>query len=88
MKKPLKVVAFSNGTDFGIWDDANCGRCKKADYDGDYDDMPCRLQKRLVAASWGKRGLIGIRTAIKLGLVDKSGKRTTHLQTCTEIDLI
>ena len=46
-------VPFSNAWEYMQWDETNCCRCAKADYEHSADDMPCDLQRAISESACG-----------------------------------
>lgn len=81
--KPGRVYAFPNGSSFMAWEEGNCQRCKKSEFDPD-KPVTCKLQKALFDAQMGD-GSVKKDVVIKIGLKTADGKKGDYC--CKQFEL-
>jgi hypothetical protein len=78
-----KITPFSNGTEFMVWRDENCDRCKKANLEAVERDKTCPMEYDTSFASVTD-GLIPKESAERIGYKTEP---YFHLTKCKELEV-
>jgi hypothetical protein len=77
-----EIIPFANGSEFDHWQERNCNRCKKYDFDNETYTSTCQIAEA-IADMAATIAPLSRDMAIRMGYMDKTGKVVGR--DCTEL---